>query len=74
MGCDTPERVDGLERVTATLQEGVVSSTKEAESIRQDIEVIETRSGRAETDRRALEERIETLETALARIDAQLEA
>lgn len=74
LGCDTPERVDGLERITATLEEGVIASTKEAQSIRQDFEAIETRATKAETDRRALEERIESLETALARIDAKLDA
>ena len=74
LGCDTPDRVEGLERVTATLEEGVIASTKEAQSIRQDIEVIETRAVKAEADLRALEERIESLETALARIDAKLEA
>ncbi len=74
LGCDTPQRVDGLERVTATLEEGVIASTKESQSIRGDLEVIETRPVKAAADRRALTERIEVLETALARIDAKLEA
>lgn len=73
-GCDTPERVEGLERVTATLEEGVIASTKEAQAIRTDMEVLEARATKAESDRDALEERVETLEAAIARIDAELDA
>lgn len=74
VGCDTPERVEGLERVTATLEEGVITSTKEAQAIRTDMEVLEARAAKAESDRDALEERVETLEAAVARIDAELDA
>lgn len=74
LGCDTPQRVDGLERVTATLEEGVIDTTKEAQSIRQDLEVVTARAVKAEAAQSVLEERIESLETALARIDAKLDA
>ncbi|MGH1344110.1 MAG: DsbA family protein [Nannocystales bacterium] len=74
VGCDTPDRVEGLERVAATLEEGVIGATKDAQSLREDIELLETRATELEADRRALEERVESLETALARVEAKLDA
>lgn len=74
LGCDTPQRVDGLERVTETLEEGVIASTKEVQSIREDLEVATVRAVKAETARSALEERIDSLETALARVEGKLDA
>lgn len=74
LGCDTPERVDGLERITATLEDGVIASTQEAQSIREDLEVSDARAVKAEAARSKLEERVDSLETALARIEAKLDA
>ena len=74
LGCDAGERVEGLERVTATLEEGVVAANHEVESLRSELASAKTRADEADEDRKALEERVQTLEDALHRLEAKVEA
>lgn len=74
LGCDIEDRVGGVERVTQTLEEGVVDANKEAEALRAELSAAKTRADQADEDRKALEERISSLEKALERVEAKVDA
>ena len=74
LGCDAEERLEGLERVTATVEEGVVAANREVESLRSELTAVKTRADEADEDRKALEERVQSLEDALHRLEAKVDA
>jgi protein-disulfide isomerase len=74
LGCDIEERLGGVERVTQTLEEGVVDANEEAETLRADLTAAKTRADQADEDRKALEERVSSLEKALERVEAKVDA
>ncbi len=72
LGCDHGERIDGLERVTETLQEGLIAAAQENEGLRADLGAAQARVEAADADREALEKRVESLEGALVRVEETL--
>ena len=74
LACESGERLEGLERVTATLEAGVVATREEAEALRSELATAKVRADEADEDRKALEERVQTLEGALQRLEAKLDA
>jgi protein-disulfide isomerase len=74
LGCDIEDRVGGVERVTQTLEQGVVDANEEAEALRADLSAAQERADEAEKDRKALEERVSSLEEALERVEAKVDA
>ncbi len=74
LGCDHADRIDGLERVNETLEQGLVAAAQENQTLRADLTATQALAEEGAADRKALEKRIETLEDALVRVDEKLEA
>lgn len=74
LGCDIEDRIDGVERVTQTLEEGVVDANEEAEALRAELNAAKIRADQVEEDRVAIEKRISSLEKALDRVEAKVDA
>ncbi len=74
LGCDADERFEGIERVNDELRQGVIAANEEVESLQGELAKAQTRAGQAEEDRKAMTERIATLETALSALEAKVDA
>jgi len=73
LGCDTGERLEGVERVTSTLKEGLLAANEEAESLRTELDAANENLDRVDADRKALEERVQTLEDARKTAEEKIE-
>jgi protein-disulfide isomerase len=73
LGCDFGDRIDGVERNTATLEEALVAANSEVGELREALETERTRADTAAADRKALGERIDALTSQIASMEVKLE-
>lgn len=73
LGCDHGDRIEGVERITSTLEEGVVTAKQDVDTLRAAIEAERKRADEAVKDRKALQERVDALELSLKTLEEKVD-
>ncbi|MEM6295842.1 MAG: thioredoxin domain-containing protein [Myxococcota bacterium] len=77
VGCDTPDRVDALERTVETLQQQEQASAKSLEALQADLDAVEVEAAKAKAAASAAAEsattRISDLESTVALLEDEIE-